>query len=130
MKRRCCVLKRSLPPSLRLWRTRTASFRGVRFCGVDRGDQGDPDFPAEIFQTGIFGFVDDTCFDQEQQPVTRFVRLLQGNLQVGNEIRFALGILRFVDVRSDAGSRSADLIANDRLVPAFEILDQIQYFNP
>ena len=40
-----------------------------------------------------------------------------------------MGILRFVDVRTDAGSRSADLIADDRFVLIFEKFDKIEYFN-
>ena len=42
------------------------------------------------------------------------------------EIRFAMGILRFVDIRSDTGSGSADLIGNDRFVLTFQKLYQIE----
>jgi hypothetical protein len=34
-----------------------------------------------------------------------------------------------VDIRSDTGSGSADLVADDRFVLAFKIFDQIKDFN-
>ena len=38
-------------------------------------------------------------------------------------------ILRFVDIRADAGSGSAELIADDRFVSALKIFDKIQDFD-
>ena len=41
-------------------------------------------------------------------------------MQFGDKIRFAVSILRFVDVRPDTGSGSADLIGNDRFALVFK----------
>ena len=40
-----------------------------------------------------------------------------------------MGILRLVDVCSDTGSGSADLIGNDRFVLTFQKLYQIEYMH-
>ena len=98
----------------------------IALGGVDRGDQGDPNFPAEIFQTVVFVSGDGVGLCQQQKPITGLVGFLQGDLQSGYEIRFAVGVLRLVDIRADAGSRSADLIADDRFVLCFELFDQVQ----
>ena len=45
------------------------------------------------------------------------------------EIRFAVGILCFMDIRPDTGSGSADLIGNDRIVLTFQKLYQIEYLH-
>ena len=50
-------------------------------------------------------------------------------MQFGDEIGFAVGILLFVDVCSDTGSGSADLIGNDRFVLTFQKLYQIEYLH-
>ena len=97
--------------------------------GVDRGDQSNPDFPAEVFPTVVLVFGDGVGLCQQQEPVTRFVGFFQGDLQLGNEIRFAVSVLCFVDIRADAGPRPADLIADDRFVSAFEQLYQFKYLN-
>ena len=59
----------------------------VRLRCVDRGDQRDPDLPAEIFQTVIFRRGDGVGLCQQQKPITGLVGFLQGDLQLGNEIR-------------------------------------------
>ena len=97
--------------------------------GVDRGDQGDSDFPAEVFQSVVLLRGDGVGLYQQQKPITGLVGFLQRNLQFGYEIRLAVGILRFVDIRADAGSRPADLIANDRFVSIFELWNQFQYLD-
>jgi len=38
-----------------------------------------------------------------------------------------MGILRFMDIRSNTGSGSADLIGNDRFVLTFQEFYQVQY---
>ena len=101
----------------------------IALGGVDRGDQGDPDLPAEIFQTVVFRRSDGVGLCQQQKPITRFIGFLQGDLQFGYEIRFAVGVLRLVDIRADAGSRPADLIADDRVVSDFELFEQVQDLN-
>ena len=50
-------------------------------------------------------------------------------MQFGDEIRFPVGVLRFVNVCSDTGSGSADLIGNDRFVLAFQEFHQIENLN-
>ena len=47
-------------------------------------------------------------------------------MQFGDKVRLAVGILRFVNIRSDTGSGSADLIGNDRFVLAFQDFYKIQ----
>ena len=47
------------------------------------------------------------------------VFLSSHDLQFGDKIQFTVGVLRFVDVYSDTGSGSADLIGNDRFVLTF-----------
>ena len=42
---------------------------------------------------------------------------------------FAVSVLRFVDIRSNTGSGSADLIGDDRFVLAFQEFYQVQDFN-
>ena len=51
------------------------------------------------------------------------------DLQFGDEIRFAVSILRFVNIGSDTGSGSADLIGDDRFVLTFQKLYQIEYLH-
>ena len=101
----------------------------ITLGGIDRGNQGDPDFPAEIFQAVIFRVGDGIGLDQQQKPITGLIGFLQRDLQLGYEIRLAVGILRLVDIRADAGSRSADLIADDRFVLILEKFDKIEYLN-
>ena len=50
-------------------------------------------------------------------------------LQFGNKICLAVSILCFVDVCSNAGSSSADLVADNCFVLTFEKFYQIQDFN-
>ena len=50
-------------------------------------------------------------------------------MQFGDKIRFTVGILRFVDIRSNTGSGSADLIGNDRFVLTFQEFHQIEYLH-
>ena len=50
-------------------------------------------------------------------------------IQFGNKIRFAVSVLRFVDICSDTRSGSADLIGNDRFVLAFQEFHQIEYLH-
>ena len=40
-----------------------------------------------------------------------------------------MGILRFMDIRADAGSWSPDLVADDGFTLIFEKFDKIEYFN-
>ena len=64
-------------------------------------------------------------FSKQQQPVTGFVGFFQGDLKFCDEIRFAVGILCFVDICSDTGSSSADLIGDDRVSLFFQIFDKV-----
>jgi hypothetical protein len=48
---------------------------------------------------------------QQPQPVTRFPRFLQSDIILADEIRSALGSLRFFDVRTDGRSRTQNLRA-------------------
>ena len=77
----------------------------------------------------VFRRCDGVGLCQQQKPITGFVGFFQRDLQFGYEIRFAVGVLRFVDICADAGSRPADLIANDRFVSIFELLNQFQYLD-
>ena len=55
--------------------------------------------------------------------------IFEGDLQFGDKVRLAVGVLRFVDVCSDTGSGSADLIGNDRFVLTFQEFHQIEYLH-
>ena len=99
------------------------------FRCINRCNQSYPDFPTKIFQPFIFSSWNNVGFVQQQQPVTCFVGFFQGNLQFGNKISLTVSILSFVDISSDTGSGSADLITDDRFVLTFKIFDQIQNFN-
>jgi hypothetical protein len=50
-------------------------------------------------------------------------------LQFCDKVRLAVGVLRFVNVCSDTGSGSADLIGNDRFVLTFQEFHQIENLN-
>ena len=77
----------------------------------------------------IFTGNDIIGFSKQQQPVACFVGFFQGDLKFCDEIRFAVSILRFVDICSDTGSGSANLIGDDRFVLAFQEFYQIEDFN-
>ena len=96
-------------------------------CRIDRFYQHYPNLRTIVIKFSIFDCVYIICFQQKFQPVTCFVGFFEGNLQFGDEIRFAVGILCFVYVCSDTGSGSADLIGNDRFVLTFQEFYQVQY---
>ncbi len=97
----------------------------ILFRCIDRCNQSYSDFPAKIFQPFKFSSWENVGFVQQQQPVTCFIGFFQGNLQLGNKISLTLSILGFVDIGSDTGSGSADLITDDRFVLAFKIFDKV-----
>ncbi len=73
--------------------------------------------------------IDHIGFCQQQKPVTCFIGFFQCNLKFGYEIRSTVSILCFMDIGTDTGAGTTNLIADDRFVLTFEKLDQIQYFN-
>ena len=101
----------------------------VPFCRIDRLYQHNPDLRTDTIQFLISCIINIICFQQKFQPVTRFVGFFEGDLQFGDEIRFAVGVLCFVYVCSDTGSGSADLIGNNRFVLAFQEFHQIENLN-
>ena len=54
------------------------------------------------------------------QPVLRFSRFLQRNMQLGNKIRSAVSILRLIDIRADRGTAAEDLLCQNCLVFRFD----------
>ena len=98
----------------------------IAFCCIDGFYQHHPDLRTIIFQFLIFCVINIIRFQQKFQPITCFVGFFQCYLQFGNEICFTVGILCFVDIGSDTGSGSADLIGNYRFVLAFQRFYQIE----
>ena len=54
---------------------------------------------------------------------------IDGAWQFCDKVRLAVGILRFVNIGSDTGSGSADLIGNDRFVLTFQEFHQIEHLH-
>ena len=98
----------------------------IFFGRVDGFDQHYPDLKTGIVQFLILGRIDIIGFQQKFKPVTGFIGFFQGDLQLGNEIRFTVCILRFVNICADAGPGTADLIGNNCFMPAFQHFDQIE----
>ena len=54
------------------------------------------------------------------QPILCFGGLFQGNMELSDEVSFAVSVLRFVNVRTNGSAAAQDLLGQDRFVLCFE----------
>ena len=73
----------------------------------------------------IVCFADSTGLNHQLQPITGLVCFFQSDFKLCNEVRFAVGVLRLMDVRADGGSRSCELVYQIAALRRFYTVDQI-----
>lgn len=65
---------------------------------------------ASLVKFMVLRFIYIAGTKQQFEPVTCFISFLKGDLKFGNEVGLAMGILRFMNIRTDTGSATSDLI--------------------
>jgi len=84
----------------------------IPLCGVDGGDQEAADGAALVVKRGGRVSAEDIGAHKQLQPVFRFIALFQSDLQFGNKIGFAVGIVCLMNIGSDRSCGAFQLIHN------------------
>ena len=94
---------------------RKGSSLGRFFGGVDRGDEDPAEGAASLIE-GIDRLAAEDLRAQKQlEPIFRFEAFLESDLQFGDKIRLAMGIVGFMDVGADRGRGALELTDEGRV---------------